>query len=183
MEFDGRILITILVEKKIVVLGNAQELDWTINLTCRCRGIAKKQDRCLIGRREFIEEFRTDFSHLKSRLKDITGDIAVDGHGRVVFGHNRKSTITKEDPDRINKVIFTFKHENREGPYGLAIDNNGFIFVNGRDSGNIHILSEDGHLRKIFDIDSPLCIKFKKNSQRFFVTNDKGVVKIFETTW
>lgn len=131
----------------------------------------------MIGRREYIEEFSTDFSHLKSRLRDITDDIAVDGHGCVVFGHNRKSTITKEDPDRNNKVIFTYKHENLMGPYGLAIDNNGFIFVNSRNSGNIHILSEDGHLRTIFDIDSPLCIKFKKNSQRCFVTNDKGVVK------
>lgn len=143
----------------------------------------KRQNRFLIGTRESIEEFSTDFIHLESRLKDITDDIAVDVDGCVVFGHNCNSTITKEDPNLNYKVIFTYKHKDLKGPYGLAIDNNGFIFVNGKGSKNIHILSDDGHLLKIFDIDSPQCIKLKKNSQRFFVANSKGIVKIFETTW
>lgn len=183
-ESDGRILITIPDENTIVVLErNTLAVEKTIKLSCACGGIAKRQNKFLIGTRESIEEFSTDFIHLESRLKDITDDIAVDGDGCVVFGHCDNSIITKEDPDQNYKVMFTYKHEQLVEPYGLAIDNNGFIFVNGTNSNFVHILSEGGHLLKIFDIDSPQCIKFKKNSQMFFVANSKGVVKIFETTW
>lgn len=79
--------------------------------------------------------------------------------------------------------MFSYKHQKLVEPYGLAIDNNGFIFVNGKKSNFVHILSEDGKLLKMFDIHSPQCTKFEKNSQRFFVANSKGVIKIFETTW
>lgn len=182
--FDGRILITIPGEETIVVLKeNTLAIEKTIKLSCACGGIAKREDRYLIGTRHSIEEFSSDFNHLESRLKDITDDIAVDNDGFVVFGDNRKATITKEDPGLNYKVMFSYGHEELVGPYGIAIDNNGFIFVNDMSSGNIHILSNGGHLLKKIDIDSQQCIKFKKSSERFFVANSEGVIKIFETTW
>lgn len=180
-ESDGRTLVTIPDEKAVVVLQeNTLAIEKTIDLSCKCGGIAKRQGRYLIGTEKSIEEFTSDFIHLKSRVKNITYDIAVDNDGFVVFGDCGKPTITKENPSLNYKRLFTYR--NME-PYGLAIDNNGFIFVNGKDSGKIHILSDDGHRLKIFDIDSPQCIKFKKNSQRFFVANTEGIVKIYETTW
>lgn len=154
-----------------------------MDVSCKCSGIAKRQNRYLIATRDSIEEFSPDFTHLESRLKDISDDIAVDGDGCVVFGHYGNAMLTKENPDRNYKVMFTYKHKNLESLYGLAIDNNGFIFVNGKESENIHVLSEDGQLLKLLDVDSPICIKFEKNSQRFFVANEKGTVKIFEATW
>lgn len=182
-EFDGRILVTIPDEKTIVVLQeHTLAIEKTIDLSYECGGIAKRQDRYLISTEESIEEFSSDFIHLESRVKDITDDIAVDNDGFVVFITNN-ATITKEDPGLNYKGIFSYEHEELVEPYGIAIDNNGFIFVNDNDSGNIHILSDDGHLLKKIDIDSPQCIKFKKSSERFFVANSEGVIKIFETTW
>lgn len=183
-EFDGRTFVTIPDEKAVVVLQeNTLAIEKTIDLSCACGGIAKRKDRYLIGTRNSIEEFSSDFIHLNSRFKEITDDIAVDGDGCVVFGDFGNNRITKEDPVKNYKVMFFYEHLKLVEPYGLAIDNNGFIFVNGKNSNFVHILSEDGKLLKMFAIHSPQCTKFEKNSQRFFVANSKGVIKIFETTW
>lgn len=183
-ESDGRTLVTIPDKKTVVVLQeNTLAIEKSMDVSCKCSGIAKRQNRYLIATRDSIEEFSPDFTHLESRLKDISDDIAVDGDGCVIFGHYGNAMLTKENPDRNYKVMFTYKHKNLESLYGLAIDNNGFIFVNGKESENIHVLSEDGQLLKLLDVDSPICIKFEKNSQRFFVANEKGTVKIFEATW
>lgn len=184
IESDGRTLVTIPDEDTIVVLQESTlAVEKTIKLSCACRGIAKRQDKYLIGTGGTIEEFNLDFNHHKSRVKDITNDIAVDNDDCVVFGHYSYSKITKVDPYLNYKKIFVYDHRQLLSPHGLTMDNNGFIFMNDIEEGKIHILSEDGSLSKIFDIDSPQCIRFKNQSQKFFVANSKGVVKIFETTW
>lgn len=181
-ESDGRILITIPEKNTIVVLQqNTLAIEKTLPLSCDCKGISKWQDKYLIGTWGKIVEFSTDFRHLTSRELDITDDIAVDNDGCIVYGNYKNSTIIKEDFN--HKVIFTYKQEKLEKTCGLAFDNNGFIFVNGRQSNNIHILSADGNLLKIIDINEPRCIKFDKNSQRMFVVNSKGIVKMFQIMW
>lgn len=181
-ESDGRILITIPNKNTIVVLQrNTLAIEKTLPLSCECRGIAKWQDKYLIGTRGKIEEYSTDLAYLTSRSLNITDDIAVDNDGCIVYGNFNNSTIIKEDIN--HEVIFTYKHKKLVKTCGVAFDNHGFIFVNGRQSNNIHILSADGNLLKIIDINEPQCIKFEKNSQRMFVVNSKGIVKIFQIMW
>lgn len=36
---------------------------------------------------------------------------------------------------------FKYIYEELKSPYGLAIDKEGCIFINGKDSNNVHILS------------------------------------------
>lgn len=181
-ESDGRILITIPNKNTIVVLQrNTLAIEKTLPLSCECRGIAKWQDKYLIGTRGKIEEYSTDLAYLTSRSLNITDDIAVDNDGCIVYGNYNNSTIIKEDIN--HEVIFTYKHKKLVNTCGVAFDNHGFIFVNGRQSNNIHILSADGNLLKIIDINEPQCIKFEKNSRRMFVVNSKGIVKIFQIMW
>ena len=80
-------------------------------------------------------------------------------------------------------VMFTYNHRELINVCGLAVDKYGFIFVNGRENDNIHILSEDGELLKMLDFKSPQCIKFEEKSSRFFVVSSEGVVKILKTSW
>lgn len=88
---DGPILITLPDDQKLVVLQqNTLAIEETIDLSCKCRSIARLQDRYLIGTRGSIEEFSFEFTHLASRFVDITDDIAVDKKGCIVFGDNEK---------------------------------------------------------------------------------------------
>lgn len=104
----------------------------------------------MIGIEKFIEEFILDFIYFKFRVKNIIYDIVVDNDGFVVFGDCGKSIIIKENLSLNYKRLFIYRNVEL---YGLVIDNNGFIFVNGKDSGKIYILSDDGYRLKIFDID------------------------------
>ena len=182
IESDGRILITLPNDKNLVVLQqNTLAIEDTIDLSCTCDSIAKLQDRYLFGSWGSIEEFSFEFNHLESLSVDITDDIAVDKKGCVVYGDYNKHKITKKNED--HTVMFTYNHRELINVCGLAVDRYGFIFVNGRKSDNIHILSEDGELLKMLDFKSPQCIKFEENSSRFFVVSSEEVVKIFKTSW
>ena len=182
IESDGRILITLPADQKLVVLlQNTLAVEDTIDLSCSCSSIAKLQDRYLFGSSGSFEEFNFEFNHLESLSVDITDDIAVDKKGCIVFGDYDKNKITKENKD--HTVMFTYNHRELINICGLAVDRYGFIFVNGRSSDNIHILSEDGELLKMLDFKSPQCIKFEEKSSRFFVVSSEGVVKILKTSW
>lgn len=66
--------------------------------------------------------------------------------------------------------IWTFKHSELKGPYGLDKDPQNNIYVVGKKSNNIHILSREGyHLRIIKNITNPVGIHFKAFSFTCFV--------------
>lgn len=104
----------------------------------------------MIGIEKFIEEFILDFIYFEFWVKNIIYDIVVDNDGFVVFGDCGKLIIIKEDLSLNYKLLFIYRNVEL---YGLVIDNNGFIFVNGKRRGNIYILLDDGYFLKIFDID------------------------------
>lgn len=68
----------------------------------------------------------------------------------MVFGDINKVIIIKEDLGFNYKVMFFYEYEELVELYGIVIDNNGFIFVNDNDSGNIYILLDDGYFLKKF---------------------------------
>lgn len=78
------------------------------------------------------------------------------------------------------KKIFYYTHDNLKYPCGLDVDFTGNIFVAGKNSNNIHVLSSKGNLLKIFDVTAPRCIKFKENSHVCFVGTEKGTTKVYE---
>lgn len=71
----------------------------------------------------------------------------------MVFGDINKVIIIKEDLGFNYKVMFFYEYEELVELYGIVIDNNGFIFVNGNGSGNIYILLDDGYFLKKMNID------------------------------
>lgn len=79
--------------------------------------------------------------------------------------------------------MYTYSHEKLKHPRGLDVNFTGNIFVAGRDSRNIHVLTPKAELLKIFAIDfesRPTCIKFKENSNVCFVGSCKKTTKVYE---
>lgn len=68
-------------------------------------------------------------------------------------------------------------------PRGLDVNFTGNIFVAGKDSCNIHVLTPKAELLKIFAIDSrspPTSIKLKENSNVCFVGSCEATAKVYE---
>lgn len=72
---------------------------------------------------------------------------------------------------------------NLRNPRGLDVNFTGNIFVAGKDSCNIHVLTPKAELLKIFAIDSrspPTSIKLKENSNVCFVGSSETTTKVYE---
>lgn len=80
--------------------------------------------------------------------------------------------------------IWSFKHSELKGPYGLDKDLQNNIYVAGKKSNNIHILSREGSLLRIIrNITNPVGIKFKAFSFTCFVvcqSNSSSQVMLYQ---
>lgn len=79
--------------------------------------------------------------------------------------------------------LFTYSSNKLRFPRGLDVNFSGNIFVVGRHTNNIHVLTPKAELLKIFAIDgrSPSrCIKFKENSNICFVGFCETKTKVYE---
>lgn len=81
------------------------------------------------------------------------------------------------------KKLFTYSSNKLRYPRGLDVNFSGNIFVVGKESCSIHVLTPKAELLKIFALDwrSPSsCIKFKKNSNICFVGFYETKTKVYE---
>jgi sugar lactone lactonase YvrE len=68
---------------------------------------------------------------------------------------------------------------NISGLLGLAVDQQGHVYISGADSHDIHRLSPDGTLRDIVlskhdGVDGPSGITFNNDFTKLFIINDRG---------
>lgn len=78
-------------------------------------------------------------------------------------------------------MLFKYTHKELNKPFGLTVDGHGNIFVNGNDTNNIHIVSNDGKIIRILEgVQNPTYIKFLRGTYRFLVGECGGRVKVFE---
>lgn len=74
--------------------------------------------------------------------------------------------------DDLGNEIWTYRHNELKGSYGLDKDPQNNIYVAGMKSNNIHILSVEGSLLRILgSLTNPTCIKFKKDSFTCFLVS------------
>lgn len=114
-------------------------------------------------------------------LSDLhsTDDVAIDNEKNVIFSSYTQHFVKKLDT--LGNVLFTYSHEELKSPYGLAVDKEGRVFVNGKESDNVHILARTGEVLKILKgVSSPTWIKFQNDRNRLFMGNLSGNVKIFD---
>ena len=143
-------------------------------------GITNINGKFLVIGQSQLSMLNSDFELLeRTDVDDESDDITTDLHGNTIYSCFGNGTVTKKD--RKNKIQFVYQHPTLSGPYGLAVDPRGNIYVCGRYSNNIHVISGDGKLLKILDgFPRPQFIAFQCNSFRFFVVQNQSCVKICE---
>lgn len=181
---ENEVLITLPCEKSILKFDSGSfEIKKTAPIDCYCYGIATTGNTTVIGTRKSVEIFYDDLDVTKRRtlLSDLhsTDDVAIDNEKNVIFSSYTQHFVKKLDT--LGNVLFTYSHEELKSPYGLAVDKEGRVFVNGKESDNVHILARNGELLKILKgVSSPTWIKFQNDRNRLFMGNLSGNVKIFD---
>lgn len=181
---ENEVLVTLSDAHKVVVLdSNSLEIKQSLSVDCSCYGIATSGNTTVIGTRESIVMFQ-DLSDKNScrtlsTEKENIDDVALDKDGNAIVSNYSEAIVKKLD--KSGKMLFKYTHKELNKPFGLTVDGHGNIFVNGNDTNNIHIVSNDGKIIRILEgVQNPTCIKFLRGSYRFLVGECGGRVKVFE---
>ncbi|XP_061169400.1 uncharacterized protein LOC133178659 [Saccostrea echinata] len=101
-----------------------------------------------------------------------TRSVAVNRNNHIISSSCSSHSVTSING--MGETLFRYTHPDLKYPYGLDVDYEGKIYVCGRDSNNIHILSPSGELLQIIKTSKPNCIKFKRDSRVCFIGSYKS---------
>jgi hypothetical protein len=139
-----------------------------------CVGVTAVKDKIYIGGDRKVLILNTD----GSRVREIT----TDGINYNLLYNERNDQLLLRQIDRlccINLDVHVIYRYNISGWQGLALDQQGHVYISGRDSDDIHRLSPDGTLRDIVlsehdGVDGPGGITFNNDFTKLFIINRDG---------
>ena len=159
--------------------------DNKINIGERCEGVTAVKDKIYIG------------GHNKVIILNIDGSlvrkIATNGiNYNLLYNERNDQLLLRQDGGLccINldgHVIYRYDISGRRG--GLAVDQQGHVYISGRDSHDIHRLSPDGTFRDIVlskhdGVDGPRGITFNNDFTKLFIINNRGEsVLVYSCKW
>jgi hypothetical protein len=150
--------------------------DNKINIGEWYNGVTAVKDKIYIGGIDKVLILNTD----GSRVREITTD---GGSNYNLLYNERNDQLLLRQMDRLccinldGHVIYRY---NISGVGGLAVDQQGHVYINGYDSNDIHRLSPDGTFRDIVlskhdGVDKPWSITFNNDFTKLFIING-GIV-------
>jgi hypothetical protein len=149
--------------------------DNKINIGEVCTGATAVKDKIYIGGYNKVIILNTD----GSRVREITTDGGVNYN---LLYNERNDQLLLRQKERLccinldGHVIYRY---DISGNLGLAVDQQGHVYISGRDSDDIHRLSPDGTLPDIVlsehgGVDGPRGITFNNDFTKLFIINRSG---------
>ena len=140
-----------------------------------CGGVTAGKDKIYIGGKNKVLILNTD----GSRVREITTD---GGFNNNLLYNERNDQLLLRQNGRLccinldGHVIYRY---NISGFYGLAVDQQGHIYISGCESHDIHRLSPDGTFRDIVlskhdGVDWPRGLTFNNDFTKLFIINRSG---------
>ncbi|XP_052682104.1 uncharacterized protein LOC128162766 [Crassostrea angulata] len=111
-------------------------------------------------------------------VDNCTFSVAINKSNEIISSSCSTHKVTVMDDS--GEKLHSYSHAKLKSPYGLDVNFSGNIFVVGQESKNIHVLTPKAELLKMFEVESPRCIKFKENSNVCFVGSKNGTTKVYE---
>jgi hypothetical protein len=154
--------------------------DNKINIGEMCRGVTAVKDTIYIGGYNKVLILNTD----GSRVREITTD---GGYNYNLLYNERNDQLLLRQSGRLccinldGHVIYRY---GISGLLGLAVDQQGHVYISGHHSHNIHRLSPDGTFRDIVlskhdGVDRPLGITFNNDFTKLFIINRGESVLVY----
>jgi hypothetical protein len=148
--------------------------DNKINIGELCEGVTAVKDKIYIGGRGKVIILNIDGSLVRK--------IATDRYNNNLLYNERNDQLLLRQDDRLccinldGHVIYTY---HISGLLGLAVDQQGHVYISGRHSHDIHRLSPDGTFRDIVfskhdGVDRPRSITFNNDFTKLFIINNEG---------
>jgi hypothetical protein len=145
-----------------------------------CWSVTAVKDKMFIGGKDKVFILNTDGSRVR--------EVATDGGDTKSLMHNeRNGQLLLRQNGRLccinldGHVIYRY---NISGSIGLAVDQQGHVYINVRDSNDIQRLSPDGTFRDIVlskndGVDGPWGITFNNDFSKLFIINRDETVLVY----
>jgi hypothetical protein len=174
-------VVTLPCEKSIQFINTTNNTkDNKINIGEWCEGVTAVKDKIYLGGDSKVLILNTD----GSRVREI---LTVDGVNHNLLYIERNDQLLIRQYGRLccinldGHVIYTY---DISGGRGLAVDQQGHIYISGYVSNHIHMLSPDGTFRDIVlskhdGVDGPQGITFNNDFTKLFIINRGNTVLVY----
>jgi hypothetical protein len=150
--------------------------DNKIKIGERCLGVTAVKDKIYIGGENKVLILNTD----GSRVREITTDGRYNDN--LLYNERNDQLLLRQDGRSLccinldGHVIYRY---DISGAVGLAVDQQGHVYISGCDSHDIHRLSPDGTFRDIVlnkhdGVDGPCGITFNNDFTKLFIITREG---------
>jgi hypothetical protein len=172
-------VVTLPYERSIQFINTTNNTkDNKINIGEWCGSVTAVKDKIYIGGLDKVIILNTDGSHVR-KITCKTDD-RINYH--VLYNERNDQLLLRQDGRRLccinldGHVIYRY---DISGLYGLVVDQQGHVYISGRDSDDIHRLSPDGTFRDIVlskhdGVDRPWSITFNNDFTKLFIINNEG---------
>jgi hypothetical protein len=141
-----------------------------------CTGVTTVKDKIYIGGLSTVLILNAD----GSRVREITTDGSFNNN--LLYNERNDQLLLRQEGRRLccinldDHVIYRY---DISGSLGLAVDQQGHVYISGCDSDDIHRLSPDGTFRDIVlskhdGVDGPRGITFNNDFTKLFIINRSG---------
>ena len=174
-------VVTLLEEGSIQFINTTNNTkDNKINIGERCVGVTAVKDKIYISGGDKVIILNIDGSFVReiaTHGSDNNNLLYNERNDQLLLRQNNRLCCINLD----GHVIYTY---DISGYHGLAVDQQGHVYISGRDSHNIHRLSPDGTFRDIVlskhdGVDRPRSITFNNDFTKLFIINRGESVLVY----
>jgi hypothetical protein len=168
-------VVTLLEERSIQFINTTNNTkDNKINIGEVCDGVTAGKDNIYIGGDDKVIILNIDGSFVREiATTDINYNLLYnERNDQLLLRQNGRLCCINLD----GHVIYRY---DISGHRGLAVDQQGHVYISGHDSHDIHRLSPDGTFRDIVlskhdGVDEPRSITFNNDFTKLFIINNRG---------
>ncbi|KAL4231883.1 hypothetical protein ACF0H5_009459 [Mactra antiquata] len=187
---ETHVVVTIPGARKVAIVAYTQqniEVESTFDTDCECWGITPVKDKLAVTCDPWS---KTPSVKLYTRQGRLLAFYQKDGDERPLFSYPEHITTDKDQDvlyvsdSKSNQLVaitvdglrlFRYRSKSLISPSGVASDCQGFIYVNGKDSQNIHQITKEGKCVKILMdktyLESPRGLCFEPDGERIIITD------------
>ena len=115
-----------------------------------CYGLDLKNDQLYAACMDSIDLMNKNGQKIRSYgVQQSVQCVIVNKHQNMVYSNYVKNTVSAMNSS--SKILWTYESPNLRFPYGIEQDSKDNIYIAGKDSNNIHVLSSEGVLLRLFD--------------------------------
>jgi sugar lactone lactonase YvrE len=163
------------------------EIIYSFETDCECWAVAVVGDRFATtcdpwSKTPSIRMFTMEGKYVRIYQKDNSGrqlfaypeHIATDSYQNVMYiSDSRLHSVTALTVEGC--LMFRYKHMDLSYPSGVATDNQGNLYVCGKESRNVHQVSKTGQIIRILmdstELEAPRAISFQQDGENMIVTD------------